>query len=279
MPDFRQPGYDHTEQDLHSRTASAAPCPPLNLLLAVGQDVLPPDVEQQVTAHIQTCGLCQMLIKDFADLPEANLTVLHSADIRATIPRPQHVAGEVRSHTSRSVFAIAAMVLFALCGFAAYRAFHQPTAPPLVAVVEAPKRITPFEKLAPPDMALDMGSRGSHHQAAPSADQLLPAFTAYNSGDYATAQTAFATLAQQYPKSDLPLLYLGVTDLLLGKNREAADVLSKADTLAAPTRKEHIAWYRALAAQRTDDPSTNTMFSTICAAGGTYSARACSLTK
>jgi hypothetical protein len=112
---------------------------------------------------------------------------------------------------------------------------------------------------------------------------MSPAFEAYANDDYPLAAHRFTLLADQFPRAELPFLYLGVTQLLQQDNAHALTTLNRADTLAQQnhsTQKDAAAWYHALAAVATQSADSPTLLHTVCTnTQSPYSPQACELEK
>jgi len=143
--------------------------------------------------------------------------------------------------------------------------------PPTVAALEIP-----LAPLAPPgNDAVAPLTRGAHN-AEPSIDELLPAFNAYNAADYTTAAKRFTALKKDYPHNEIVLLYLGVSQLFLHQDADAAGTLTLARRAATPASADAAEWYSAIAAQRLHSPDAKTLLDALCEkAGSKYSADSC----
>ncbi len=130
----------------------------------------------------------------------------------------------------------------------------------------------------PPAGSPGLVFRGAISTTDPDASELAPAFSAYNNNDYALAATRFANLATRFPKSDIPVLYLGVSQLLAGDNSAALASLTQADALATPSRKDAASWYHAAAAVQAHSPDAPGLLQSLCSRNNsTYAQQACSL--
>jgi hypothetical protein len=110
----------------------------------------------------------------------------------------------------------------------------------------------------------------------PSTAELLPAFTAYNTGNYKLAAERFKPLAAGYPQSQLTLLYLGVSELFLQQNVDAAETLRKARATSTVFDRDAVTWYGAVAASRLRAADEAELLSELCAKkNSVYAARSC----
>lgn len=285
------PDFDADELELNAlRGQPAQTCPPLNLLLAHQEGALPPALAQRIQQHLDQCPLCPALLVDLATLPEAPFTPGQEQRIAARLPSTDPGTATVNSSEParprghlRAFAAIAAGVLVCiLAGTQIYR--HRqpastanntpptiPSAPPTIAEVEIP-----LAPLTPPgNDAVAPLTRGAHN-AGPSIDELLPAFHPYNAADYASAAKQFTALKKDYPHSEIVLLYLGVSQLFLHQDADAAATLTLARHAATPTSADAAEWYSAIAAQRLHSADAKTLLDSLCKKSGSkYSAESC----
>ncbi|HEY4356831.1 MAG TPA: hypothetical protein VGN16_13860 [Acidobacteriaceae bacterium] len=262
-------------------------CPPLDVLQAAGQDVLPPDVEARVTAHLADCPSCSGLLEDLARLPETTLLAEEQRRIATKFP----LENKREASGGRLWMGIAAAVLLMVAGAVAWRSLSPKATEPQNAHGVAPASnaqqpvttanldipLTPLA--APGGTALLTRGPGSHE---PATEQLLPAFTAYNHADYAAAATKFSALAAGYPASEIVPLYLGVSQLYLGQNEQADANLMRVLTLGekdtAPGNMDAARWYDAIAASRLHSSKATTLLQHLCdEKHSRYSPQSCKL--
>ena len=281
-----RPEFDAEEKDLASAlSARKAACPPLDVLLAVGQDILPDEVEEAATAHIANCKLCSRLIADLATLPEAELTVSEQQRIASKLPLAQK---KRTGATMQVILSVAALVVLCVGGLLVLRTYrsqptqtaeHPPATPasPQAAVAEFTIPLTPLA--SPQDAAIV--TRGNHADAEPAMAELLPAFTAYNHADYGSAARQFEALAKAHPNNDTIQIYLGVSELYLGKNQEAHDAMRLAETKARSDAPRNAArWYLAIAASRLHSGEARVLLQQLCdEQDPVYSTQSCALLK
>jgi hypothetical protein len=267
------PNFDEAEQLFVNEIGPVPTCPPLEILRAHGQSVLPEDEESKVVEHLAQCPICQILLNDLLSLEEQSLTRAARDRIRENIPAPPRQA--TRWYV---VSAVAAGLAFVAFLFFAGRA--RQNAPQVAAsAVHAVPMDLPIEKLPPPPEAKsELVFRGAVSSADPDAEELAPAFTAYDREDYQLAARRFAELATRFPGSDIPILYLGVSQLLSGNDHDALESLSRADAIAKPSRKDAASWYHATAAVRAHSPDAPALLQALCSQNNSaYARQACSV--
>ena len=284
----------------------AGACPPLELLYAAHEDVLPPEVADPILRHAARCSLCQALLSDREDsvalfTPERSARVLAAITAKSDgeDASKRKAASNVvsmdaaRMKRRRMVFAaiaaglvVAALVTGArvyLRGTQEMASVPESKAPEAPVIANAAHReqvlaeVATVEPLAPPSSrGSDLLTRGQQRGAVgePSSAELLPAFHSYNHGDYAGAEKAFADVEAQYPKSKLPVLYRGVTQLEL---HEDASALATLKPLTGDGAGGDEVWYAGVAAARVGDPTAAGLFARACQLIGTHQHKACQL--
>jgi hypothetical protein len=272
MPEF-PPLSDETLEALLRRHARPGACPPPDLLNALREGVLPPEADSPIRVHAGRCPLCQALLE--SDLPAA-LDAAADARIRARLQAGLDARGGWRP--SRWVWAAAAAVLLLAAGLVIRHRATPPAAP------GPPSEVVTIAALAPPDSGPALVTRGAAAPSAaagPSTADLLPAFEAYNRGDYAQAAAAFTQLQTRFPQAAVPPLYLGVSQLELGRNAAAQRALLRALPLADPAARGAAAWYLAIADVRLGQvPAARPLLRDLCGrSGDAYSAPACRLAR
>lgn len=262
-------------------------CPPLGLLRASREGALPSELAHDVASHIDSCDLCQILLADLEHVPQPSLTNAERDRILNKLPIL------VPPKTSWSWYAVsAAAVALVVAGIFFLRrpaqmppfqsvAQTQPSTPSTPANQPAPSPLQ-IAKLAPPlDLSPQLVLRGESSASQPTAQQFEPAFAAYTQGDYPVAEQRFRILAQQFPRSETPFLYLGVTELLENNSQAALPNLSRAESLARQnngSQRNDAAWYHALAAVAQRSPDAGTLVENVCfRKSSPYSQQACQL--
>ncbi len=200
MPDRPPPTHTEIDESLPPGLRPTSYCPPVALLRAYQEQVLPLTLASEIAEHLQHCGLCPMLLADLEHVPQPAITADERQRIRHTIPSPLRTPSW-RWYTG--VAAAAALILAAV-----FLVLHHPTpAPDQTAHVKQldqpkPAPLTPqthieVAKLDPPlELAPGLALRGAAPSHQPTPDQLTPAFTAYAQSDYPLAAQLFSELAK-----------------------------------------------------------------------------------
>jgi len=302
-PDFTEPDFTEEEQELRQLLGTkGGTCPPLDVLLALKQEVLPAEVEAAATRHVERCPLCQQLLADLeleglgTQRRDAPMTTAESQRVHTRIAimpssNPQSSRSQARAWAATA--AVAAILIIGAGSFTAWQWNRTPSPTPGIAV-EQPLSVSPttpvaleaqlqipFAPLAPPSEGPKLATRGAG-SAEPSVEALLPAFRAYNRADFAHAAKEFSKLQHDYPHSAQAALYLGVTELALNDDASAVTNLQLAlDHLPAPagTDPEAARWYLAIAKNRLHDPSAaRLLLRTVCQdKNSSYASRSCEL--
>lgn len=276
--------FDDRERSFVKEVGPLPKCPPLEILKAYEQAVLPESAQVEVGMHVEQCSLCRMLLKDFASLEEPHLSPGANERIRKQIPVP---VSDTDVSTKRTrlwlisgAVAAAIVVVAVLFGYSFHKAQKQIVASVASPVAE-PSHLAQVEiEKLPPPASLEEGLvfRGGVARTEPTAEELAHAFRSYQTAAYREAATQFSVLARRYPKSDVPVLYLGVSQLFLGENQAALSSLTTAEVLARPSRKDASSWYRAVAAMRVQSPDTKALFESLCGRDqSVYAQRACQI--
>jgi TolA-binding protein len=275
------------------KNARAGTCPPPDLLFAASEDVLPAAEGEAIRAHAAQCVLCQTLLAGVEDDATPALTPGQDSRIRARIDRGLEQSSETSHEESRSpwraLLAVAAALVLVAGGVYGYRAMHRPAAASIAVQQQGtnpPMEFAELHQISPlaaPDDAPGLVSRGesSGASAEPPAADMLPAFRAYNRGDFAAAAAAFTALAERFPDAEIPALYLGVSQLQTSDNAAARRTLARALNNAHGARHADATWYLAIAELRTGDAAAAVpLLQSLCTDGSTpYAPRACELAK
>ncbi|WP_035348631.1 hypothetical protein [Edaphobacter aggregans] len=277
---------------------SSPACPPLALLRAWNQQVLPADLSSDVASHLDSCALCPALLHDLQQIAQSAITSAERSRIRRRLPLiapPIRVAGwRWYAITAAAVALVVAGILLAVretehpeearailpTFFTHTEQAHASESSARTPAVTPPGDAARIAKLNPPANLTSSPTPHSDPSAAPepSPQQLTPAFDAYTRGDYALATQRFSQLAKQFPRSCTPFLYLGVTQLLINDNAKALFNLTRAEQFVSPEQKDIASWYRAIAALRTRAPNAGQLLHALCGRNqSAYAEQACEL--
>jgi len=292
MSDLHQHDLDTLPPGVHtSRT-----CPPLALLRAFQEQVLPSDLSGDIASHIEGCSLCRGLLSDIEHLPQPGITSVERGRIRSRLPLSTAPSRKPGWRWYAVASAAAALVIAGVI-----LVVHQTEHPRVANVAPlpvswpsqthtaevqpgktatAPSSEPQIAKLEPPlELSPALVLRGgSTSTSEPTAQQLAPAFDAYTRNDYTAAAQRFSQLAKQFPRSGMPFLYLGITQLLTNDNANALFNLTRAEQFVPPAQKDASSWYRAVAALRTGAPNAEQLLHSVCERkGSAYAQQACQL--
>jgi hypothetical protein len=294
MPD------SHDSDRLPSGVYSSPTCPPLALLRAWQQQVLPADLASDVASHMESCALCPTLINNLEQFDRTGITSTEHSHIRRKLSLgapPNRMTGwQWYAVASAALALVVAGVLLAVREtehpedahiipppFFAQSVQSSPGQPPAGTPPPAPPRdASQIAKLAPPPYLVSSPTLrgGLLAMPEPSAQQLAPAFDAYIRNDYSLATERFSQLAKQFPRSGTPFLYLGITQLLINNNTEALFNLTRAEQFVSSDQKDVASWYRAIAALRARAPNAAQLLQSVCERKGSpYAQQACQFEK
>ncbi len=127
----------------------------------------------------------------------------------------------------------------------------------------------PDIKLSPAALTWRDGSNN------PFLRDLAPAFEAYRAGEYPRAVAAFGKVSPAYADAIEVLFYLGVSRMLAGDDAGAVAPLEAAARLRNDTFADDVAWFLAVAQQRSGRPDVRNRFAALCDGKSTYAAAAC----
>ncbi len=246
-----------------------ANCPPPGMLLAAGEGVLPPEAEAEVRAHLESCATCAQLRDDLSSAALAEPTLENLENVR------QRVLGRRRAFPRYAgVAAAAAAVLLAVYFWSPARGPH-PTVQPGHEVVHYRLALEPAPLRLPLATALVL--RGKPASGSPEyLTALGEALQPYRAGQYSESTQRLAALAAKYPKAVEPPFYQGVAMLMAGDAAGARGPLDRAHQIDGEALTRDIAWYRAIAAERTGDwKSAAPLLESLCGKAGEYAVAAC----
>ena len=287
-------GWDEHERDipeeLARELAAAGPRtgqPPLEALRAAGEGVLPKELDASahwfLTQHHGTRTLVDTLNET------STLEAETEARIFDRISRETRGAARSTSSLWRIAAAVGAIAILGSAWWATSRQ-TSPTAPaPSQAtgpVAEAPAPVTPVAPPTPtflvplerPDVRISLRAMTWRGQGPdnPVLVALKPALEAFRAGNYAVADKEFSVVAARYPDLIEVALYQGVARLFLNDWSGALDRLNRAQALDDPAFADDVAWFLAVARERSGDvPEARRQLQSICSRNA--ASRACQI--
>lgn len=268
--------------------------PSLETLRAAQADALPPEVQARVTRHLQDSAWSRAIVDGLRETgAEDHLDAASEDRLFERITRKAQVT-PLRAPSRRRwapAIAIGGLALAAtlLIAVVVERSGPDIAVPPDAAsasigvkpaIVESapvtrpePSRIAfakPEVKLSPSALAW----RGDA-AANPFVRDLAPAIDAYRAGDYPRAAAAFDRLSGVYPGSIEVSFYLGVSRMLAGDDAGAIAPLEAAARLDNQTFADDVAWYLAIAQQRSGRPNGRAKLAELCRGQGPHASSAC----
>jgi len=118
--------------------------------------------------------------------------------------------------------------------------------------------------------------RGQEDAAARRTKDLNQALIPYEAGNYTEAARRLDLVRKRYPRLAEAPFYLGVSQLFLKQNDDAAKSLKDAVNLADQPLADEATWYLALALYRTGRTHpASSLLEPLCRAGGKNSGSAC----
>ena len=271
--------------DLKRRHAA---CPPVRLLSAASADGLPADDQAAVMAHVSSCPGCLALQADLDSLDPADVDPAAVDRILADVRRDarnEQVSGR-QSWTRWVPVPLAAGIVILAIGVVEHNR-QRPVAPlpavapvaaPAVAVVPPPPAV-PGPALQKPSVKLTMLAltwRSADNAGKDFASEIAPALEAFRADQYAQAEQMLGALAPHHPNAVEVPFYQGVSQLFLGRNRDALATLRRASSLADDSFAADVSWYLGIALVRSNHAAeAHTRFAALCRGKSAYASLAC----
>lgn len=256
--------------------------PSLELLSTARAGALPDPWQARVEAQLASSRWSRALVEG-AELPDTPLDAVAAARILRRV-RADSTAVPVRTNwrvTALLGGALAASLLAAVLGLATR---PMPAPPPAIADARPAPQLSPDATpsfalvLDPADVRLSLGAltwRGDRPGGSFLTD-LKPGLDAYRAGDYAAADRSFDTVLQRYPDAVEPHFYQGVSRLFLDNAEDAVTSLTTAARLAGDEFVDDVAWYLAIAYERTGQSTpAQQQLRTVCERHGARAVAAC----
>lgn len=267
--------------------------PSLAMLRAADHDALPPELQARVDRHLKESAWSRAIVEGLRDAgADVRLDAESEERLRQRISRAiaAERLGAGRPWTSKFFIgglALAATAFVALvvpllrtASMAQRDAAPQTAAAPVASVTATPAPPVQIGYDKPP-IKLSSSAltwRGSA-TAKPFVEVLAPAFDAYRAGRYPEAVAEFDRLSVLYPDSIDVLFYQGVSRMLAGRDAAAVAPLEAAARVRSVTFDDDVAWFLAVARQRSGDPVARAAIASICQGHGSHAATACAAAK
>ena len=284
------------EAELAELRARHAGDPPLDLLRAADADALPPSLQTPVSDHLAASAWSRALVAGANDVEPA-LDASEADRLLARITQsarqeqPQRRPWFSRPPVWAPMAAAAAIAIVAIvrpslrpaapAAPAATPAAPAatPAAPPTIVARNEPPVLLPLDK---PDVKLSVAAlvwRGPSGDTS-LVDALAPGLDAYRATDYARAAEMLEQVGRRYPASIEAPFYRGVSLLFLNEPADAIAELKKAERMNDDAFAVDVAWYLAIAEQRTGDvAAARARFDALCRRTTSRTAAACDAVK
>jgi len=259
-------------------------CPPPDLLLARGSDVLDAEVRDALAAHLSACDPCRRFSADVEALGSEAPDEHSAARVLARLPQ------RARTKATRSRWLSMAAVLACLAVAAAIwrMRFDQETVPvtktTLHRAVQAAQGATAVTgpvalwAIEPPALRLPASVLAPTRSAdgGSAAQALFDALAGYRARRFAESIAPLEALAREHPASADVAFYLGATYLLAGRPDPAVAALERARAQAEAAGQDEVDWYLAAAEQRAGRvDGARRRLESLCGGRSEYRERAC----
>lgn len=267
--------------------------PSLEMLRAADADALPPEIKARVTRHLQDSAWSRAVVDGLREtgaddhLDAASEDRLFERISRKTQATPSRAPSRRRWAPAVAIggLALAATLLIAVV---VPRSGPDTAVPPegasasigvkpIVESAPATRTDPPRIAFAKPEVKLSPSALAWRGDAAanPFVRDLAPAIDAYRAGDYPRAVAAFDRLSAVYPGSIEVSFYLGVSRMLAGDDAGAIAPLEAAARLDNQTFADDVAWYLAIAQQRSGHPNARARLAELCRGQSAHASSAC----
>jgi hypothetical protein len=274
-------------EDLCARHAN---CPKPEVLIASHAGVLDVATGRNVSAHLEKCDFCRILLRDLTDAELFASRPEEERRVRERVLKEAKAAGKAEAAGAGllavwlrrvALVAGAAVAVAAVVWVRLHQSVVPVTAPTTVAVQPAQPpnpSMLQWEKLPIKLQARSiLVLRGKPRNAKEKyAAELIGALASYRDDSYAQTAQELAKVAQEFPDGLEAQLYLGVSRLQLQQNAEAIAPLSAAQKLGSEQFRDDATWYLALAFERVGDTRDGlTELQKLCNGKSNYATRAC----
>lgn len=245
------------------------PCPPPEVVQAAAAGVLSPPLATQVSAHVVDCAICLTLVEALDDPSTGNLTREERNRIRRRI-QAGRAPGSTRllRRIWRPAAAAALLGVTILIGWRWWNTLALSAPASSVLVPDSSPLISALSD--PPNGSFGFTDEGS---------ELMLALAPYRERDLAATVQNLADFVERHPGNAAGHFYLGVSSLLLHRDRLAVRALEEAERLAGgnnlPLARQS-AWYLAIGYWRTGQlDRAQLRLTVLCGTRGELSERAC----
>ena len=287
-------GWDDDERDIPDDLArelskmGGAPALPIEVLRAAGTGVLPDDLEQAAQAYLSKDPRARALVDELNET--ASLDPHGEARLYARISQQTRSVSRTASRWRWQ--AAAAIGAIAIAGSLWLVMTRDRGGVPTVAITQSPQApsvnqpptvakpetfLLPLER---PEVRVSLRAltwRGSE-RANPVLAALKPALDAFRGGDYQLADREFSTIDARYPGLIEVALYQGISRLFIGDVTGATASLHAAEKIGDEAFKNDVAWYLAIADERSGNLiGARARLTTLCPDGKRGDQRACAV--
>lgn len=268
------------EFPLLRRLAESGKHPSADLLRACGEGVLPEEADAAIRGHLGHCAACAGLQADLMALEPQGPTAVQQERIRKSIPAPGRGKEPGRA-TRWRIFAVAFAVAAVALVAAVLLVWRKPAAPAQrearSGAAGAPAAMQVQVTKAPIEIPATMlPMRGAETRGTPGLQSWADALKPYKNDDFPGAVKSLGKITREFPDFADGHYYLGVAQLLLGRNAVAEAELAQARELWPDKRRMQASWYLGIAEARLGRTrEAAALWKSVCAAGGEFAREAC----
>ena len=262
--------------------------PEVELLRAARAGILPEDLQDRMSTYLASSRWSRALLDGLEDAEtEAALDEDAVSRVLARVKSDPRPSPRLSFYWMWPVVATAAAALVVATTLLPRQPMSPRTAnetppasqpqPPASSAQVRPSYLLTLEK---PEIKVSLGALTWRGDAEPQRllNDLKPAFDAFRADRYDVAEKRLGALERSYPASVEVFFYRGVSRLFAGDYDGAIESLTNAARLSDATFAHDIAWYRAIAEERSGRlDAVRTDLTTVCRGGSARAATACDL--